>query len=90
MRLGIGLPNPIPGTDGATLVEWARRAEEAGFSSLRDEVFLAKTAASVDRLSAGRLTLGLAAGGLGEGQVRRSLDAEGVEPSSPPPGRRVG
>ncbi len=100
MRIGIGLPNPIPGTEGTTLVEWARRAEAAGFSSLatidrivfpsyeslialaaaaavteriglmtniliaplRDEVYLAKTAASVDRLSAGRLTLGLAAG----------------------------
>jgi alkanesulfonate monooxygenase SsuD/methylene tetrahydromethanopterin reductase-like flavin-dependent oxidoreductase (luciferase family) len=100
MRLGIGLPNPVPGTDGDTLVKWARRAEEAGFSSLatidrivypsydslislaaaaavtehiglmtniliaplRDEVLLAKEAASVDRLSAGRLTLGLAVG----------------------------
>jgi len=34
MRIGIGLPSPIPNTDGATLVAWARRAEEAGFSSL--------------------------------------------------------
>jgi probable F420-dependent oxidoreductase len=34
MDIGIGLPNPIPGTSGATLVEWARRAEERGFSSL--------------------------------------------------------
>lgn len=101
MRIGIGLPNPIPNTDGATLVEWARRSEGAGFSTLatidrivypsydslislaaaaavtdriglmtniliapaRDEVLLAKEAASVDRLSGGRLTLGLAAGG---------------------------
>ncbi|CAN5634466.1 LLM class flavin-dependent oxidoreductase [soil metagenome] len=101
MRIGIGLPNPLPNTDGATLVEWARRSEDAGFSSLatidrivypsydslislaaaaavteriglmtniliapvRDEVLLAKEAASVDRLSGGRLTLGLAAGG---------------------------
>lgn len=101
MRIGIGLPNPVPGTDGDTLVTWAGRAEEAGFSSLatidrivypsydslislaaaaavteriglmtniliaplRDEVLLAKEAASVDRLSAGRLTLGLAVGG---------------------------
>jgi alkanesulfonate monooxygenase SsuD/methylene tetrahydromethanopterin reductase-like flavin-dependent oxidoreductase (luciferase family) len=101
MRIGIGLPNPVPGTDGDTIVKWARRAEEAGFSSLatidrivypsyeslislaaaaavteriglitniliaplRDEVLLAKESASVDRLSAGRLTLGLAAGG---------------------------
>lgn len=101
MKIGIGLPNPIPNTEGATLVEWARRAEEAGFSSLatidrivypsydslislaaaaavtqgiglmtniliapaRSEVLLAKEAASVDRLSAGRLTLGLSVGG---------------------------
>jgi alkanesulfonate monooxygenase SsuD/methylene tetrahydromethanopterin reductase-like flavin-dependent oxidoreductase (luciferase family) len=101
MRIGIGLPNPVPGTDGDTLVEWARRAEEAGFSSLatidrivypsydslislaaaaavteriglvtniliaplRDEVLLAKEAASVDRVSSGRLTLGVAVGG---------------------------
>ena len=101
MKIGIGLPNPVANTDGATLMEWARRAEGAGFSSLatidrivypsydslislaaaaavtehiglltniliaplRDEVLLAKEAASVDRLSAGRLTLGLASGG---------------------------
>lgn len=34
MQIGIGLPNPIPGTPGDTLIRWARRAEEAGFSSL--------------------------------------------------------
>jgi alkanesulfonate monooxygenase SsuD/methylene tetrahydromethanopterin reductase-like flavin-dependent oxidoreductase (luciferase family) len=34
MQIGIGLPNPIPETPGETLIEWARRAEEAGFSSL--------------------------------------------------------
>jgi alkanesulfonate monooxygenase SsuD/methylene tetrahydromethanopterin reductase-like flavin-dependent oxidoreductase (luciferase family) len=34
MQIGIGLPNPIPGTPGETLIQWARRAEEAGFSSL--------------------------------------------------------
>jgi alkanesulfonate monooxygenase SsuD/methylene tetrahydromethanopterin reductase-like flavin-dependent oxidoreductase (luciferase family) len=101
MRIGIGLPNPVPDTRGITLVEWARRAEDAGFSTLatidrivypsydslislaaaaavteriglmtniliapvRDEVLLAKEAASVHRLSDGRLTLGLAVGG---------------------------
>jgi alkanesulfonate monooxygenase SsuD/methylene tetrahydromethanopterin reductase-like flavin-dependent oxidoreductase (luciferase family) len=101
MRIGVGLPNPLPNTEGATLVEWARRSEDAGFSTLatidrivypsydslislaaaaavtgriglmtniliapaRDAVLLAKEAASVDRLSGGRLTLGLAPGG---------------------------
>jgi alkanesulfonate monooxygenase SsuD/methylene tetrahydromethanopterin reductase-like flavin-dependent oxidoreductase (luciferase family) len=100
MEIGIGLPNPVRDTSGDTLIEWARRAEEAGFSSLatidriiypsyeslislaaaaavteriglmtnallaplRNEVLLAKEAASVDRISAGRLTLGLAVG----------------------------
>src|SRR2546422_8792291 len=34
VKVGIGLPNPVPGTPGETLVEWAREAEAAGFSSL--------------------------------------------------------
>jgi alkanesulfonate monooxygenase SsuD/methylene tetrahydromethanopterin reductase-like flavin-dependent oxidoreductase (luciferase family) len=34
MKVGIGLPNPIPGTPGDRLIEWARRAEARGFSSL--------------------------------------------------------
>ena len=34
MKIGIGLPNPVPGVDGRTLVEWARRAEGRGFSSV--------------------------------------------------------
>ena len=100
MDIGIGLPNPVPGTPGRRLVEWAQRAEERGFSSLatidriaypsyeslialaaaaaateriglltnvilaptRDPVLLAKEAASVDQISSGRLTLGLAVG----------------------------
>lgn len=100
MRIGIGLPNPIPGTPGRLLVQWAERAEERGFSTLatidrvaypsyeslvtlaaagavteriglltnillaptRNPVLLAKGAASVDQLSGGRLTLGLAVG----------------------------
>jgi alkanesulfonate monooxygenase SsuD/methylene tetrahydromethanopterin reductase-like flavin-dependent oxidoreductase (luciferase family) len=32
--IAIGLPNAVPGTTGAQLVEWARRAEDRGFSSL--------------------------------------------------------
>jgi len=101
MKIGIGLPNPIPGTPGRLLVEWAELAEKRGFSSLatidrivyptyeslitlaaaaavtskiglltnilvaptRNEVLLAKEAASVDQISMGRLTLGLAPGG---------------------------
>jgi alkanesulfonate monooxygenase SsuD/methylene tetrahydromethanopterin reductase-like flavin-dependent oxidoreductase (luciferase family) len=34
MDVAIGLPNAVPGTTGAQLVEWARRAEARGFSSL--------------------------------------------------------
>jgi alkanesulfonate monooxygenase SsuD/methylene tetrahydromethanopterin reductase-like flavin-dependent oxidoreductase (luciferase family) len=34
MELGIGLPNTVPGTTGDQLTDWARAAEEAGFSSL--------------------------------------------------------
>ena len=34
MDVGIGLPATIPGVEGAQLVEWARRAEARGFSSL--------------------------------------------------------
>jgi alkanesulfonate monooxygenase SsuD/methylene tetrahydromethanopterin reductase-like flavin-dependent oxidoreductase (luciferase family) len=34
MDIGIGLPNPIPGTPGRLLVRWAGRAEERGFTTL--------------------------------------------------------
>jgi alkanesulfonate monooxygenase SsuD/methylene tetrahydromethanopterin reductase-like flavin-dependent oxidoreductase (luciferase family) len=34
MRIGIGLPNTIPGTTGDLLLEWARQAEHHGFSTL--------------------------------------------------------
>ena len=34
MDVAIGLPNAVPGTTGEQLVEWARRAEARGFSSL--------------------------------------------------------
>lgn len=34
MDLAIGLPNAVPGTTGDHLVEWAKRAEARGFSSL--------------------------------------------------------
>jgi alkanesulfonate monooxygenase SsuD/methylene tetrahydromethanopterin reductase-like flavin-dependent oxidoreductase (luciferase family) len=34
MDIGIGIPNSVRGTRGTQLLEWARRAEAAGFSSL--------------------------------------------------------
>src|SRR5438876_4457641 len=34
MRVGIGLPNGVPGTQGQLIIEWARRVDEGPFSSL--------------------------------------------------------
>ena len=34
MKIGIGIPNAIPNTDGRIWPEWATRAEKRGFSSL--------------------------------------------------------
>jgi alkanesulfonate monooxygenase SsuD/methylene tetrahydromethanopterin reductase-like flavin-dependent oxidoreductase (luciferase family) len=34
MDVGIGLPTTIPGAQGAQVIEWARRAEARGFSTL--------------------------------------------------------
>ena len=34
MDIGIGLPNTVPDATGAQLLDWARRADAAGFSSL--------------------------------------------------------
>jgi probable F420-dependent oxidoreductase len=34
MDVGIGLPNAVSGTSGTQLLEWVRRAEDAGFSTL--------------------------------------------------------
>ena len=100
MRVGVGLPNTVPGIPGTMLLEWARTAEAGPFSSLgvldrlvydsydpfaslsaaaavteriglvtmvvigplRPAGTLAKQAASVDAISGGRLTLGVALG----------------------------
>src|SRR5439155_6728196 len=34
MKIGIGLPNTVPGTQGGDMREWAIHAEAAGFSTL--------------------------------------------------------
>jgi alkanesulfonate monooxygenase SsuD/methylene tetrahydromethanopterin reductase-like flavin-dependent oxidoreductase (luciferase family) len=115
VKIGIGLPNPVNGYQqhpGTRLVEWARRAEERGFSGLAtiDRVvypsydsltalaaaagatsriglmtnillgpvyptaLLAKTAASLDQVSGGRFTLGIAPGGRADDYAAAGAD----------------
>jgi alkanesulfonate monooxygenase SsuD/methylene tetrahydromethanopterin reductase-like flavin-dependent oxidoreductase (luciferase family) len=101
MDIGVCLPTTIPGADGRQLIEFARRAETLGFSSLTvvdrvvydnydgivalsaaaavteriklvtaillaashaSPVALAKQLASLDRISAGRLIVGISSG----------------------------
>jgi alkanesulfonate monooxygenase SsuD/methylene tetrahydromethanopterin reductase-like flavin-dependent oxidoreductase (luciferase family) len=101
MEIAIGLPNAVPGATGEELIEWARRADARGFSSLgtidriaydnyepltalsaaaavteriglctavllgplrTNAVLLAKQALSLNALSDGRFTLGIALG----------------------------
>jgi alkanesulfonate monooxygenase SsuD/methylene tetrahydromethanopterin reductase-like flavin-dependent oxidoreductase (luciferase family) len=114
--IGIGLPNTVPGTDGRTLIDWARNAEEAGFSTLgtigrivypnyeelialsaaaavtsrirlttsvliaplyANTALLAKQAASLDRLSGGRLVLGFGLGGRDDDYIASGLGTQG-------------
>jgi alkanesulfonate monooxygenase SsuD/methylene tetrahydromethanopterin reductase-like flavin-dependent oxidoreductase (luciferase family) len=116
MDVGIGLPTTVPGTEGRTLVEWARRAEEAGFSTLgtigrlvypnyddlialaaaaavtqrirlttsiliaplhANAALLAKQAASLDRISGGRLVLAVGLGGRDDDYVASGLPTTG-------------
>src|SRR5437899_2512350 len=112
MRVGVGLPNTIPGIDGGFFLEWARRADRGPFASLgvldriayesfdpfvalaaaaaatsriglvtmvaigplRSAALLAKQAASVEEISGGRLTLGLAVGARIEDYAALGLD----------------
>ncbi len=115
MDIGIGLPNTVSGTDGRALVDWAAKAEAAGFSSLctvgrlvypnyddlialaaaaavtervrlttgvliaplfANTALLAKQAASLDRLSAGRLVLGVGLGGRNDDFTASGLPVE--------------
>jgi alkanesulfonate monooxygenase SsuD/methylene tetrahydromethanopterin reductase-like flavin-dependent oxidoreductase (luciferase family) len=111
MEIGIGMPNSVREANGRNLIEFARRADQAGFSTLatidrvafpsyeslialaaaaavterirlmpnvllgptRNPVMLAKESASVDRLSNGRLVLGVGVAGR-----KDDLDAVGL------------
>ena len=116
MDIGIGLPNTVPDTEGRTLIDWAKHAEEAGFSTLgtigrlvypnyeelvalsaaaavtsqirlttgvllaplyTNSALFAKQAASLDRLSGGRLVLGLGLGGREDDFAASGVSAQG-------------
>ena len=115
MRVGVGLPNTLPGVDGRLMLDWARRADAGPFTSLgvldrvayqsfdpfvalagaaaatsriglvtmvaigplRTTAVLAKQAASIDEISGGRLTLGLAVGARHEDYIAVGLDHHG-------------
>jgi alkanesulfonate monooxygenase SsuD/methylene tetrahydromethanopterin reductase-like flavin-dependent oxidoreductase (luciferase family) len=116
MDIGIGLPNTVPGIEGRRLIDWARDAEQAGFSTLgtigrlvypnyeelialsaaaavtsrirlttsvllaplyANTALFAKQAASLDRLSGGRLVLGLGLGGRDDDYTASALPTDG-------------
>ena len=116
MDVGIGLANAVRGVDRSGIVDWARRAEDAGFASLgtidriaypsyeslvslaaaaavterirlvtdiligpvrTNSALLAKQAATIDHLSGGRLTLGLAVGGRQDDYEESEADFKG-------------
>ena len=116
MDIGIGLPNTVPGTEGRRLVDWAKNAEAAGFSTLgtigrlvypnyeelvalsaaaavtsrirlttsvllaplySNTALFAKQAASLDRLSGGRLVLGIGLGGRDDDFTASGLSTHG-------------
>jgi len=115
VRIGVGLPTSTPGTSAELLIEWARRADHASFSSLgvvdrlayqnyepltalaaaaavtrrirlatmiviaplRNTTILAKQAATIDALSNGRLTLGLAVGARQQDYDIAGVDSRG-------------
>ena len=112
MKVGIGLPNAVPGTTGTELAEWARRAEAREFSTLgtidrvaydnyeplialagaaavteriglctsvllgplRNATGLAKQSLSLNALSGGRFTLGIAVGGREDDYAASEVD----------------
>src|ERR671928_241242 len=100
MRLGAGLPNPIPDTPARSLVEWAARAEALGFASVATidrvafpghEPLTCLAAAAVAggglgrRLDVGRL--GAGSGGGHRGAAARRLG--GGRPRGTPARRRA-
>jgi alkanesulfonate monooxygenase SsuD/methylene tetrahydromethanopterin reductase-like flavin-dependent oxidoreductase (luciferase family) len=121
VKVGIGLPTTIPGVEPEQVLDWARRAEHADFSSLgtldrlvypnyeslvslaavaavtdriglltgvlllpyrQNAALVAKQAATVHRLSSGRLTLGV-----GLGSREDDYEASGMSTSGR--GRRL-
>ncbi len=59
MGVGIGLPATIPGAAGRNVIEWARRAEQAGFSSLGPVVGVAGASCRMSRKATQRPQLSI-------------------------------